>query len=204
MPPKQPLSKKQKDAKQKQSLEDQTFGLKNKNKSAKVQQFVKQVQTSAKNNSIDKNAEKLKAQKADKKLAKQLEEEEMRLLLNDGIQDQFGKNKKEQAKKAEALGIAKAEDGIEELIEERFGDSDTDSDSDYDEYDGSNYYTEQEIVATEIFREKTAEDIIEEQRATFLGELSIPTFPPANMQYVILSNNLIYIFVCIIYNYCTL
>ena len=84
MPPKQPLSKKQKEAKQKQALEDQTFGLKNKNKSAKVQQFVKQVQLSAKNNSVDKNAEKLKAQKADKKLAKQLEEEEMRLgwLLN--------------------------------------------------------------------------------------------------------------------------
>lgn len=170
MPPKQPLSKKQKEAKQKQSLEDQTFGLKNKNKSAKVQQFVKQVQLSAKNNSVDKNAEKLKAQKADKKLAKQLEEEEMRLLFAEGIQGQFGKNKKEQAKKAEALGVAKAEDGIEQLIEERFGDSDTDSDSDYDDYDGANYYTEQEIVATEIFREKTAEDIIEEQRAKFLAE----------------------------------
>ena len=185
MPPKQPLSKKQKEAKQKQSLEDQTFGLKNKNKSAKVQQFVKQVQLSAKNNSVDKNAEKLKAQKADKKLAKQLEEEEMRLLFAEGIQGQFGKNKKEQAKKAEALGVAKAEDGIEQLIEERFGDSDTDSDSDYDDYDGANYYTEQEIVATEIFREKTAEDIIEEQRAKFLGEYCMTYFSYIHIMFVL-------------------
>ena len=185
MPPKQPLSKKQKEAKQKQSLEDQTFGLKNKNKSAKVQQFVKQVQLSAKNNSVDKNAEKLKAQKADKKLAKQLEEEEMRLLFAEGIRGQFGKNKKEQAKKAEALGVAKAEDGIEQLIEERFRDSDTDNDSDYDDYDAANYYTEQEIVATEIFREKTAEDIIEEQRAKFLGEYCMTYFSYIHIMFVL-------------------
>lgn len=167
MPPKQALSKKQKQAKQAQSLEDQTFGLKNKNKSAKVQQFVKQVQVSAKNNSIDKNAEKAKAQKEDKKLVKQLQEEEMRLLFAEGIMGQFGKNKKEQAKKAENLGIDKGDEGIDALIADRFGDSDTDSDSDYE----GHYYTEsQEVEAQEIFREKTAEDYIEEQRAKWAAE----------------------------------
>ena len=170
MPPKQPLSKKAKQEKQARALEDQTFGLKNKNKSAKVQQFVKQVTVSSKNNQIDKNAEKLKAQKADKKLAKQLEEEEMRLLFAEGIEGQFGKSKKEQAMKAENLGIAKGEDGIDELIRERFGDSDTDSDSSYDEYyEPGDYAQTTDVTAQEVFKEKTAEDFIEEQRAKFLG-----------------------------------
>lgn len=42
------MSKKAKQAREKQIIEDSTFGLKNKNKSKKVQQFVSRVERSAK------------------------------------------------------------------------------------------------------------------------------------------------------------
>lgn len=45
---KQPMSKKAKQAREKQIIEDSTFGLKNKNKSKKVQQFVTRVEKAAK------------------------------------------------------------------------------------------------------------------------------------------------------------
>lgn len=42
------MSKKAKQAREKQIIEDNTFGLKNKNKSKKVQQFVSRVEKAAK------------------------------------------------------------------------------------------------------------------------------------------------------------
>ena len=53
MPPKQATSKKSKEKKKTQAIADATFGLKNKNKSAKVQNYVKQVESSMKNNLSD-------------------------------------------------------------------------------------------------------------------------------------------------------
>ena len=53
MAPKQAMSKKNKEKKKSQAISDATFGLKNKNKSAKVQGFVKQVETTMKNNLSD-------------------------------------------------------------------------------------------------------------------------------------------------------
>lgn len=49
MPPKTKQTKKDKLKKEK-STEDKTFGMKNKNKSAKVQRFIQQVNTQAKHN----------------------------------------------------------------------------------------------------------------------------------------------------------
>lgn len=49
MPPKKQQTKKEKLKKEK-STEDKTFGMKNKNKSAKVQRFIQQVNTQAKHN----------------------------------------------------------------------------------------------------------------------------------------------------------
>lgn len=49
MPPKKQQTKKDKLKKEK-STEDKTFGMKNKNKSAKVQRFIQQVTTQAKHN----------------------------------------------------------------------------------------------------------------------------------------------------------
>ena len=46
-------SKKAKQEKQKKAIEDSTFGLKNKNKSKKVQQFITRVEKSVKNSNIE-------------------------------------------------------------------------------------------------------------------------------------------------------
>jgi hypothetical protein len=49
MPPKKQQTKSEKQKKQK-AAEDKTFGMKNKNKSAKVQRYIQQVQSQAKSN----------------------------------------------------------------------------------------------------------------------------------------------------------
>lgn len=49
MPPKKQQTKNEKKKKEK-AAEDKTFGMKNKNKSAKVQRYIQQVQTQAKHN----------------------------------------------------------------------------------------------------------------------------------------------------------
>ncbi len=46
-------SKKAKQEKQKKAIEDSTFGLKNKNKSKKVQQFITRVEKSVKNSNVE-------------------------------------------------------------------------------------------------------------------------------------------------------
>ena len=56
MAPKQEISKKAKKAKTERAIEDLTFGLKNKNKSHKVKEFIQQVNTMKKNDSVDKDA----------------------------------------------------------------------------------------------------------------------------------------------------
>jgi hypothetical protein len=98
-----------------------------------------------------------------------LQEEEMRALFNEGISGQFGKAKKANAERAAKLGIAEANPDILQIIEEKFG-SDSDSDSDSDDDDGPYYVTEDEPTSVEVFREKTIEDIIEEQRAKLAAE----------------------------------
>jgi hypothetical protein len=49
MPPKKQQTKNEKKKKEKDT-DDKTFGMKNKNKSAKVQRYIQQVQTQAKHN----------------------------------------------------------------------------------------------------------------------------------------------------------
>ncbi len=55
MAPKQEISKKAKKERVEKSIEDQTFGLKNKNKSNKVQKFVDGVNRTVKNNTVALN-----------------------------------------------------------------------------------------------------------------------------------------------------
>jgi len=215
MAPKQDISKKAKKAKQDQAIEDQTFGLKNKNKSAKVQQFITQVNKGIKNDSANRDAvcaaayyrfplnhtraeilliftislfkllrykkEKSRKDKEDRKLAKQLQEEEMRLLFNEGIAGQFGKAKKVNAERAAKLGISDANPDLLQLIEEKISaedleSSDSDSDSDDDGIAGGGVgYDDEEPTSVEVFREKTIEDIIEEQRAKLAAEGKVGT-----------------------------
>ena len=98
----------------------------------------------------------------------------MRLLFNEGIAGQFGKAKKANAEKAAKLGIADANPDLLQIIEEKIAaegldSSDSDSDSD-DDVDSDAYYSDDEPTSVEVFREKTIEDIIEEQRAKLAAE----------------------------------
>ena len=56
MAPKQQISKKAQKEKKERAIEDLTFGLKNKNKSAKVKEFVNQVKSTVKNSNVNKDA----------------------------------------------------------------------------------------------------------------------------------------------------
>lgn len=87
MGPKDKPSKKNVVKKMEAKLEDATFGLKNKNKSAKVKLFVDRAVKSAKNSSGLADAARAKEAKKELKVAQQLQEEELRLLFNEGMSD---------------------------------------------------------------------------------------------------------------------
>lgn len=85
---KQPATSKKAEQKKKAGqIEDRTFGLKNKNKSKKVQSFVKSV-TNSVNNSGDRKQrhedEKRRRQKDEQKLRKKAMKEEANALFNEG------------------------------------------------------------------------------------------------------------------------
>lgn len=105
--------------------------------------------------------------KKENKLAQQLQEEELRILFNEGIANQFGKKKSTAASKASALGLSEQSKEIAAFME---GISSDDSDDESDNDDGPIYIDTDEPAATVIFREKTIEDIIEEQRAKLAAE----------------------------------
>lgn len=109
---------------------------------------------------------KSKELKKENKLAQQLQEEELRKLFNEGISNQFGKKKSEMQSKASALGLTQQSKEVAEFYEEMSTD-DSDMDS---EVDGPTFIEVDEPVATVVFREKTIEDIIEEQRAKLAAE----------------------------------
>lgn len=115
---------------------------------------------------------KAKEAKKEAKLAKQLQEEELRLLFNEGITNQFGKKKSKGADAAAALGLTEANKAVSEFLEGMSSDSESDSD---DDKDGPVYITVDE-APTEVFREKTIEDLIDEQRKTLasLGKVGTP------------------------------
>ncbi|KAF5103518.1 hypothetical protein DV451_001409 [Geotrichum candidum] len=87
MPPKKNQeSQKNKANKRTQKAEDKTFGLKNKNKSKKVQNFVKQVEAQTANSNANKRAEVEKARRAAEKKA--AEDAKRDALINPIIQQQ--------------------------------------------------------------------------------------------------------------------
>ncbi|SCU94100.1 LAFA_0F19856g1_1 [Lachancea sp. 'fantastica'] len=75
MPPKK-SNKQQQPAKKKDNV-DKTFGMKNKNRSTKVQKYIQQVQTQT-----DPKKEEMKRKKAEEKARKEQEEAERRALFN--------------------------------------------------------------------------------------------------------------------------
>ncbi|KAK9469181.1 hypothetical protein V1512DRAFT_273030 [Lipomyces arxii] len=87
MAPKQKLPERQQVAKKQQSVSDKTFGLKNKNKSAKVQRFVQQVESQGVS-SIQKKKEAEQARRLQEKKAAEQARLETAALFNPIIQAQ--------------------------------------------------------------------------------------------------------------------
>ena len=88
MPPKKETSKKTVQKKKQQAIEDKTFGLKNKNKSKKVQEQIQSIKKAI-DNSGDPRQRKLdeqrKLMKAAAKAAKKAAEEEQNALFSEGL-----------------------------------------------------------------------------------------------------------------------
>jgi hypothetical protein len=172
MAPKEQKSKKAIREQSAKRMDDATFGLKNKNKSSKVQKFVKQVEVAVKHSDGStaraQNAELKKAQK----LARAAEMEELNALLGVGLVGNVtGKKRTEMDAKAASLGLTSMPEDLAELLAELSSDSseeeevrekrqtiymDSDSDSDRE--------------GVTMHREKTIEDLIDEQRAKLAAE----------------------------------
>lgn len=168
MAPKEAPSKKAVREKKKSIVEDLTFGLKNKNKSKKVQQFITRTEDSVKKSHGGSQQIKNKEQKEAGKLAKQLQEEELRLLFNEGITGQFGKSKAKAKAAASELGIVSANEGISDFLDALS--SDSDSDDEVKEKRKTIYMDEDEPAQVEVYRVKTIEDLIDEQREKLSAE----------------------------------
>jgi hypothetical protein len=191
MAPKEKPSKKNQQKAQAKVIEDRTFGLKNKNKSSKVQGYIKQVETGIKNSNGAIEAvcqpslsfsdlfdfqSKAKAEKNNVKIAKQLADEELRLLLNEGVSNQFGKKKAKAKEDAQAMGL---DEVIIDL--DQFSDSDDEEETEGGGGQDNDSHTQNHIAdfveeeAIVLFKEKTLEDIIEEQRAKLAAQGKVGT-----------------------------
>lgn len=114
---------------------------------------------------------KSSSDKKDAQLAKKLKEEELRLLFNDGISNQFGKKKSTAAETAKSMGVTEQLVDVDQL----FSDSeDSDEDSIIDDM-LPQFDDTIDDGAVEVFREKTIEDIIEEQRAKLAAQGKVGT-----------------------------
>lgn len=110
---------------------------------------------------------KAKDDKKNKELVKKLKEEELRLLFNDGIANQFGKKKSTAAETAKAMGVTEQVLNVEDLDLE---DSDESDDISVELAEEVAYDVTADNETVEVFKEKTIEDIIEEQRAKLAAE----------------------------------
>ncbi len=114
---------------------------------------------------------KAKEAKKEAKLAKQLQDEELRILFNEGIANQYGKKKAKAQMTAQDMGLSEVNKDVAKLLEEMSSD-DSESNDDRGEYV---IQEEEEETTIEVFREKTIEDIIEEQREKLAAEGKVGT-----------------------------
>ena len=103
----------------------------------------------------------------------------MRLLLGEGIAGEYGKNKKEKAGVMGALGLNQANENVTKFLDGLSSDSDSEEEVGPGGYKRGHrevVYIEEEATPVEVFREKTVEDIIEEQRAKLAesGQVGTP------------------------------
>jgi len=170
MAPKEQKSKKNQIKKQEKLIEDQTFGLKNKNKSKKVQQHVDNINRGVKNSTFGKQQAATKEAKEKQKLAKKIEEEENRM-LNEGVAGTEPKKKESKESVAARLGLDPddIDEDVAAMVQElELSDEEDSSDEDEAEPDDTEILVEYDdplLNGDEMFYEKTIEDIIEEQRA---------------------------------------
>mmetsp|Transcript_2083 Transcript_2083/g.3963 ORF Transcript_2083/g.3963 Transcript_2083/m.3963 type:complete len:394 (-) Transcript_2083:97-1278(-) len=103
---------KAKEKKAQKIVEDKTFGLKNKNKSKKVQQYIAQVSQSARGGAGRNNSEAMAAQRKKEKEAQKQAEREMLALFGDvsAINKKKAKKMKEKEKAAKAEEEAKTKE----------------------------------------------------------------------------------------------
>lgn len=99
----------------------------------------------------------------------------MRLLFNEAISNQFGVKKSKAQSNAANLGLTEANKNVSEFLEGlSSSESESDSDDELLNYQPVVVGEEEETAApssgVEVFREKTIEDIIEEQRAKLAAE----------------------------------
>jgi hypothetical protein len=73
------------------------------------------------------------------------------------------------------LGLTEANKDVSEFLEALSSDSSEDDDDQYYKSKSDTIYITDEPVITEVFREKTIEDIIEEQRAKLAAEGKVGT-----------------------------
>jgi hypothetical protein len=107
--------------------------------------------------------------KKEAKLAKQLQEEELRQLFNEAIANQHGVKKSKAQANAQSLNLVSAKKEVTEFLE-TLSSSESDSDDSEDDDRPTYVVDDNEPVSVEVFREKTIEDIIEEQRAKLAAE----------------------------------
>lgn len=167
-------SKKNLKEKASKAIEESTFGMKNKNKSNKVKQFINRVEKCVNYNTGLTDAAKAKEAKKEARIAQKLKDEELRALLNEGIVNQFGKKKTAAQSAASNLGISQTSVEVQKILDQFSSDEDSSDDESDRPYgkrrDDGPIYIDDEPENVEIFREKTIEDIIEEQRAKLAAE----------------------------------
>eukprot|EP00960_Hanusia_phi_P069727 767151-Hanusia_phi.AAC.1 len=119
MPPK--ASKKEVAKAQKKVIEDKTFGLKNKNKSKVVQQFVQQVTQNAKRAGLSKDEavrkEKEKEERTNKKAEKEARDAELRMLFAPAVkkkEKEAATAKKDEPPKEDETEMISAQDAYNE------------------------------------------------------------------------------------------
>eukprot|EP00658_Telonema_sp_P-2_P048990 TRINITY_DN3725_c0_g11_i1.p1 TRINITY_DN3725_c0_g11~~TRINITY_DN3725_c0_g11_i1.p1 ORF type:complete len:394 (+),score=154.03 TRINITY_DN3725_c0_g11_i1:142-1182(+) len=105
------MSKKAKAASKDKMLVDKTFGMKNKNKSKKVQKYVHSVQCAAENRFVDRKAEKEKTKAQSRKDAKKAHEAEIAALFQVVGEDPSKKKKK---KKEEEEAAPPEEESVDD------------------------------------------------------------------------------------------
>lgn len=89
------------------------------------------------------------------------------MLFNDGISNQFGKKKSTAAETAKAMGVTEQLLNVDDLD---LSDSAESDDESVEVEPGGHLEVDPDDTAVEVFREKTIEDIIEEQRAKLAAE----------------------------------